>query len=70
MARNTYWVMQRAGQWIVRHDDEDLATLPSRTHATAVAVQRAEADQPSEILILGPTGSIQERKTFGADELA
>ena len=70
MARNTYWVVPRAGQWIVRHDAVELTALPSRTHATAVAVQRAEADQPSEILILGPTGSIEERKTFGADELA
>jgi hypothetical protein len=69
MARNTFWVMQRGGQWIVRHEDEDIASLPSRTHAVAVAAKRAEADQPSEVLILGPTGSIEERRTFGPDEL-
>ena len=70
MARNTYWVMQRDRTWIVRHNDEDIASLPSRTHATAVAVHRAALDQPSEILILGPSGGIEERKTFGEDELA
>jgi Uncharacterized protein conserved in bacteria (DUF2188) len=70
VARNTYWVMRRDRTWIVRHNDEDIASLPSRTHATAVAVHRAELDQPSEILILGPSGGIEERRTFGADELA
>ena len=62
--------MQRGREWIVRHDDVDLATLPSRTHAVAVASQRAQADQPSEVLILGPNGAIEERRTFGPDELA
>ena len=70
MARNTYWVMQRDRLWIVRHDDEDIASLPSRTHAVAVAAHRAEIDKPSEILILGPSGGIEERRTFGEDELA
>lgn len=70
MGRNTYWVMQRAREWIVRHDDVDIATLPSRTHAVAVAMNHAKADQPSEVLILGPAGAIEERRTFGADELA
>lgn len=70
VARNTYWVMERAGIWIVRQDDVDIATLPSRTHAVAVAMNRARADQPSEILVLGPSGAIEERRTFGQDELA
>lgn len=70
MARNTFWVMERAGVWIVRHDDAEIATLPGRTHAVAVAMNRAQADQPSEILILGPTGAIEERRTYGEDELA
>lgn len=68
--RNTYWVMSRGRDWIVRHDDEEVANLPSRTHAVAVAVNRARADQPCEILILGPSGAIEERRTFGIDELA
>jgi len=68
--RNTFWVMARARQWIVRHDDVDIATLPSRTHAVAVAVNRAKEDQPSEVLILGPSGAIEERRTFGEDPLA
>jgi len=65
--RKTYWVMRRGRDWIVRHDDVDLATLPSRTHAVAVAANRAQADQPSEIVILGPDGAIEERRTFGLD---
>ena len=68
--RNTFWVMERARQWIVRHDDVDLASLPSRTHAVAVAMNRAKEDQPSEVLILGPSGAIEERKTFGDDPIA
>lgn len=68
--RNTFWVMERARQWIVRHHDVDIATLPSRTHAVAVAINRAKEDQPSEVLILGSTGSIEERRTFGEDPLA
>ena len=48
----------------------DLATLPSRTHAVAVAINRAKDDQPSEVLILGPNGAIEERRTFGEDHLA
>ena len=68
--RNTFWVMERARQWIVRHDDVDVATLPSRTHAVAVAINRAKEDQPSEVLILGPSGAIEERRTFGEDFLA
>jgi hypothetical protein len=68
--RNTFWVMERARQWIVRHDDVDVATLPSRTHAVAVAMNRAKEDQPSEVLVLGPTGAIEERRTFGEDPLA
>lgn len=67
--RNTFWVMERARQWIVRHHDVDVATLPSRTHAVAVAMNRAKEDQPSEVLVLGPTGSIEERRTFGEDPL-
>jgi hypothetical protein len=70
MARNTFWVMQRGSVWIVRHNDEDIASLPSRTHAAAVAAHRAEEEQPSEVLILGPSGGIEERRTFGPDELA
>lgn len=70
MARSTFWVMQRGRDWIVRHDNVDLATLPSRTHAVAVAMHRAEAEQPSEMLVLGPSGGIEERRTFGPDELA
>jgi hypothetical protein len=68
--RNTYWVMSRGRDWIVRHDDVDLANLPSRTHAVAVAVNRAKVDQPCEILVLGPSGAIEERRTFGVDVLA
>jgi uncharacterized protein DUF2188 len=67
--RNTFWVMERARQWIVRHDDVDLASLPSRTHAVAVAMNRAKEDQPSEVLILGANGAIEERKTFGDDPI-
>ena len=70
MARNTYWVMERAGFWIVRHDDVDIASLPSRTHAVAVAMNRAKEDPPSELLVLGRGGGIEERRTFGPDELA
>ena len=62
--------MPRGRDWIVRCDDIDLATLPSRTHAVAVAVNRARAGQPSEILVLGPNGAVEERRTFGPDELA
>jgi hypothetical protein len=62
--------MERSGSWIVRHDDVEIASLPSRTHAVAVAMNRAQADQPSEILVLGPNGAIDERRTFGPDELA
>jgi len=69
MERNTYWVMSRGRDWIVRHDEVVLTILPSRTHAVAVAVNRAKADQPSEILVLGPDGAIEERRTFGSDEL-
>ena len=68
--RNTFWVMERARQWIVRHHDVDVATLPSRTHAVAVAMNRAKEEQPSEVLVLGPTGEIEERRTFGEDPLA
>jgi len=70
VARNTYWVMQRAGIWIIRHDDVDIASLPTRTHAVAVAVNRAQADQPSELMVLDSSGAIEERRTFGPDELA
>ncbi len=66
-ARKTYWVMQRLGVWIVREDDVEIASLPSRTHAVAVAVQRAQVDQPSEILVLGPAGAIEERRAYGED---
>ncbi len=70
VARNTYWVIPRGRSWIVRHHDEDIADLPTRTHAVAVASTRAKDDEPSEILILGPSGGIEERRTFGEDELA
>ena len=65
--RTTYWVMERLGVWIVRHDDVEIASLPSRTHAVAVAAQRAKADPPSEVLILGRNGTIEERRAFGDD---
>jgi Uncharacterized protein conserved in bacteria (DUF2188) len=63
--RNTYWVMQRLGVWIVRHNDIEIASLPSKTHAVAVASQRAEADRPAEVLILGSGGQIEERREIG-----
>ena len=66
--RNTYWVMERLGQWIVRHEDVEIASLPSRTHAVAVAIERAKADPPSEVLILGRAGAIEEQRVF-ADEV-
>lgn len=68
--RNTFWVMERARQWIVRHDDVEVAALPSRTHAVAVAMNRAKAEQPSEVLVLGTNGAIEEPRTFGEDHLA
>ena len=78
--RNTFWVMapewHRASGHRLCHTgarlayDEDLATLPSRTHAVAVAMNRAKEDQPSEVLVLGPSGAIEERRTFGEDPLA
>ena len=52
---------------MVRHDDVEIASLPSRTHAVAVAVERAKADQPSEVLILGSAGAIEERRAFGEE---
>ena len=30
-------------------------------------MNRAKEDQPSEVLVLGPTGAIEERRTFGED---
>ena len=66
--RETYWVMERLGLWIIRHDDVEIASLPGRTHAVAVAVQRAQANPPSEILILGPDGAIEERRAFGDED--
>jgi hypothetical protein len=32
-------------------------------------MNRAKEDQPSEILVLGPNGAIEERRTFGEDPL-
>lgn len=56
--------MERLGVWIVRHDDVEIASLPGRTHAVAVAVQRAQEHKPCEILILGRNGAIEERREF------
>ena len=54
--RNTFWVMARAKQWIVRHDDVDLATLPSRTRTRwRWRSNRAKAKtSPARSLVLGP----------------
>jgi Uncharacterized protein conserved in bacteria (DUF2188) len=56
--------MERLGVWVVRHDDVEIASLPSRTHAVAVAVQRAREHKPSEVLILGRNGAIEEQRAF------
>jgi uncharacterized protein DUF2188 len=64
----TFWVIERLGQWIVRHDDVEIASLPSRTHAVAVAVRRAKEAAPSEVLVLGRNGGIEEHRVFGEDD--
>jgi hypothetical protein len=33
-------------------------------------MNRAKEDQPSEVLVLGPNGAIEERRTFGDDPIA
>ncbi len=66
----------RSGSWSGRGSGSSATTtwtsrtLPSRTHAVAVAMNRAKEDQPSEVLVLGPSGAIEERRTFGEDPLA
>ena len=60
----TYWVVERSGEWVVRHDDVNIATLPTRTTALTVAVLRAHEDRPSEVVILGQDGAIQEKCEF------
>jgi hypothetical protein len=65
VGEQTYWVMERRGHWVVLNDDVEIATLPSRTTALTVAVLRAHEDQPSEVVILGRDGSIEEKCEFG-----
>jgi hypothetical protein len=60
----TYWVMQQRHGWIVRRDDSQIAILPTRTAALTLAVLRAHDDQPSEVVILGPDGEIEEKWSF------
>ena len=60
----TYWVMEYRGDWVVRHDDIEIATLPNRTTALTVAVLRAHEDRPSEVVILGRDGAIEEKCDF------
>jgi hypothetical protein len=60
----TYWVMQQRHGWIVRRDDSQIAILPTRTAALTLAVLRAHDDQPSEVVILGLDGEIEEKCSF------
>jgi hypothetical protein len=61
----TYLVMERLGAWIVRHDDVEIASRGNRTEALTVAVLYAYEDQPSEVVILGQDGAIEEKCAFG-----
>lgn len=64
----TYWVMQQRHGWVVRRDDNQIAILPTRTAALTLAVLRAHDDQPSEVVILGPDGEIEEKCSFEGTE--
>ena len=63
----TYWVIQQRHGWIVRRDDSQIAILPTRTAALTLAVLRARDDQPSEVVILGSDGEIEEKCSFEGD---
>ena len=59
------WVIPVGRHWIVRFDGEDVEIQGGKTHATARAFSIAQLGEgPQDVVILGPDGSIEERRSF------
>jgi len=69
LGRHVYRVHQAEGRWIVVKEGgpEVPAEFGRQEEAVAAACRRAEADQPSKVIVDKGDGAILEEHVFGSD---
>lgn len=73
LGRHVYRVTpQPTGAWIVSKDGDEVVrgTRDTIAAATALAVDLAEGDPPSKVVVEGSGGTIVEERSFGDDTAA
>jgi hypothetical protein len=58
------WVVPVDGAWVVRVAGEELEQHDTKTAAVARAMGLARNRAPSEVVVLGTRGNVEERRTF------
>jgi hypothetical protein len=69
LGRHVYRVHSADGRWIVRKEGDTAggAEFARREDAVAEACRRAEADQPSKVVVDDGDGVILDEHLFGSD---
>jgi hypothetical protein len=69
LGRHVYRVHADAGRWTVikEGDPGRVAVFDRREEAVGEACRRAEADQPSKVIVDNGAGIILEERLFGSD---
>ena len=67
MARKQYWVQYLDARWKVRHSQVTQSTHVVKDDAVDAGVKLAKTNQPSELVICRMDGTIEDKRTYGAD---
>ena len=66
MPRPQYLVIPRDGGWMLRSGPVPLRLFPTKQGALSAAVRLASCSRPSELVIRGRDGAIQDRRLYEA----
>jgi hypothetical protein len=67
MDRTVLHVVPRSGHWHVENGDEEVATSDKKDTAIELARKAAQASLPSQVVVHGEDGQIQDEFTYQAD---
>ena len=67
MDRTVLHVVPRSGHWHVENGDDAIATSDKKDTAIELAKEAAKKQEPSQVVVHGEDGQIQEEFTYGDD---
>jgi hypothetical protein len=69
MTRTLYVYREDGGAWVVRKEGRKATIFPTQAEAVARAIKSGRNSRPAQVVVLGSSGQLLSRKSFGLPEI-